>query len=234
MGRRRRRHDGRRRAAKVEARRRRHLRSGVTRPPRGARLLGATVERVTAPLLSDCELLEQFPHAFDDDLDDDGWDDDLDAWDDEDDDEDDDAWPDLLDLLQDGIRETVAATVEQQDPEVARAFVARGDRFLINLFVGSWLAKARRRFPQADLPGRATAWVAEVLGQAGPAVDDAARVLAPTAREALREHAFRIPEDVLVARIWLLAAVVVVGGAGGDRWLDASTRRRARPTAERR
>ena len=215
----RRRHDGRRRAAKVEARRRRHLRSGVRRPPRGARPLGASVERVTAPLLSDCELLEQFPHAFDDDLDD-GWDDDL-ARDDDEDDEDDDAWPDLLDLLQDGIREAVAATVEQHDPEVARAFVARGDPFLINLFVGSWLAKARRRFPQADLPGRTTAWVAEALGEAGPAVDDAARVLGPTAREALREHLFRIPDDVLVARIWLLAAVLVVGGAGGDRWLDA-------------
>jgi hypothetical protein len=115
----------------------------------------------------------------------------------------------------------VAATVEQHDPEVARAFVARGHPFLINLFAGSWLAKARRRFPQADLPERATAWVAEALGQAGPAVDDAARVLGPTAREALREQACRIPDDVLVARIWLLAAAVVVGGAGGDRWLDA-------------
>ncbi|HWN26695.1 MAG TPA: hypothetical protein VNP37_06990, partial [Actinomycetospora sp.] len=144
----------------------------MRRPPRGARPLGASVERVTAPLLSDCELLEQFPHAFDDDLDD-GWDDDL-ARDDDEDDEDDDAWPDLLDLLQDGIREAVAATVEQHDPEVARAFVARGDPFLINLFVGSWLAKARRRFPQADLPGRTTAGVAEALGEAGPAVDDAA------------------------------------------------------------
>jgi hypothetical protein len=209
----RRRHDGRRRAAKVEARTARR-----TRPPRGARRLSATVERVTAPLLSDCELLEQFPLALDDDLDDDGWDDDLDAWDDEDDG----SWPDLLDLLQDGVREAVAATVERQDPDVARAFVARGHPFLINLFVGSWLAKARRRFPQADLLlGRATAWVAEVLGEAGPAVDDAARVLGPTAGEALREQACRIPDDVLVARIWLLAAVLVVGGAGGDRWLDA-------------
>jgi hypothetical protein len=219
----RRRQDGRRRAAKVEARRRRQVRSGVTRPPRGARPRGAAVERVTAPLLSDCELLEQFPHAFDDiddDLDDDGWDDDLDAWDDEDDGDDGD-WPDLLGRLQDGIREAVAATVEQQDPEVARAFVARGDPFLINLYVGSWLAKARQRFPRVDLPGRTTAWVAEALGQAGPAVDDAARVLGPAAREALREHACRIPDDVLVARIWLLAAVLVVGGAGGDRWLDA-------------
>lgn len=207
----RRRQDGRRRAAKVEARRARR-----TRPPRGARPLGAAVERVTAPLLSDCEILEQFPRAFDGDLD--GWDDDLDAWDD---DEDDDAWPDLLDLLRNAVRETVAATVEQQDPAVARAFVARGHPFLINLFVGSWLAKARRRFPQADLPRRATAWVAEVLGEAGPAVDDAARVLGPAAREALREHACRIPDDVLVARIWLLAAVLVVGGAGADRWLDA-------------
>jgi hypothetical protein len=207
----RRRHDGRRRAAKVEARRARR-----TRPPRGARPLGATVERVTAPLLSDCELLEQFPHAFDDDgWDDEAWDDDLDVW------EDDDAWPDLLDLLRDGVRETVAATVQHQDPEVARAFVARGHPFLINLFVGSWLAKARRRFPQADLPGRATTWVVEVLGEAGPAVDDAARVLGPMAGEALWEHACRIPDDVLVARIWLLAAVLVVGGAGGDRWLDA-------------
>jgi hypothetical protein len=212
----RRRHDGRRRAAKVEARRKRRLRSGVTRPPRGARPLGAAVERVTAPLLSDGELLERFPHTVDDD----GWEDEDDVRDDEDD-EDDDAWPDLLDLLRDGIRETVAATVEQRDPEVARSFVARGHPFLINLYAGSWLAKARRRFPQADLPDRATAWVAEVLGQAGPAVDDAARVLGPTAKEALREQACRIPDDVLVARIWLLAAVLVVGGAGGDRWLDA-------------
>ncbi|WP_433781715.1 hypothetical protein ACQPX6_18125 [Actinomycetospora sp. CA-101289] len=213
----RRRHDGRRRAAKVEARRRRRAGSGVTRPPRGARPLGAAVERVTAPLLSDCELLEQFPHAFDDDEDelDDGWDDEDDAWDDGGDDR-----PDRLDLLDDGVRAALRATVVQQDPEVARALVARGEQFYVNLFVGSWLAKARRRFPQADLAERATAWVAEVLGEAGPAVDDAARVLGPAAREALRGTLFRIPDDVLVARIWLLAAVLVVGGAGGDRWLE--------------
>ncbi|HSK57410.1 MAG TPA: hypothetical protein VK935_00010 [Actinomycetospora sp.] len=42
-------------------------------------------------------------------------------------------------------------------------------------------------------------------------------MLGPTASEALREHLFRIPDDVLVARIWFLA----VGAPGGDRWLDA-------------
>jgi hypothetical protein len=210
----RRRHDGQRRAAKVEARRLRR-----TRPPH-TRATRAAGPRVATPLLSECELLEQFPHAFDDDRDDE-----LDLWEDEqEDDEDEDEeydGPDLLGLLQDGIREAVVATVEQRDPDVARAFVARGDRPLVDVFIGSWLAKARRRFPQAGLPERASAWVAGTLGESGPAVGEAARVLGPAAAEALRGQPLRTPDDLLVARIWLLAAVVVVGGAGGDRWLDA-------------
>ncbi|MDD7940562.1 hypothetical protein PHK61_19235 [Actinomycetospora lutea] len=205
----RRRRDGGRRAATVEARRQRR-----TRPPH-TRATRAVEPRITAPLLSDCELIEQFPHAFDDDPDDE-----LDLWvEDEEEDDEDDA-PDLVDVLRERLREVVVATVEQRDPEVARAFVARGDRTLIEVVAGAWLAKARRRFPRADLAARAAAWVARTLGEAGPAVDDAARVLGPAAQEALREHFLRAPEDVVVARIWLLAAVVVVGGAGGDRWLD--------------
>ncbi|GAA4944125.1 hypothetical protein EV188_10562 [Actinomycetospora succinea] len=193
MGRRRR--DGQRRAAKVEARRLRRTRPPHTRATRGAE------SRVTAPLLSDCELIEQFPHAFDDD-----WDDELDLWDEEeDDDEEDDA---ALDELRERIREIVVATVEQRDPEIARAAVGWRERVLVDVVVGAWLAKARRRFPQRALPSQAVAWVAAHLGEAGQAVQDAARLLGPEAPAALREHFLRVPDDVSIARIWLLAAVI--------------------------
>lgn len=218
-----RRHEGRRRAA-VEARRRRRRGPVLTRPPRearprDARSRDAAIGRVAAPMLSDCELLEHFPHAFDDDL----GDDDLELWDDdedEDDDDEEDDLPDVVGLLQVALREAVVATVEQRDPGAARALVARGDRILVGVVVGAWLAKARRRYPQTDLPARAAAWVAGTLDERGPAVDDAVRVLGPPAGEALRTHFLRVPDDVLVARIWLLAAVVAVGGSGDDRWLD--------------
>lgn len=202
MGRRRR--DGQRRAAKVEARRMRRTRPPHTRATRGAQA------RVTAPLLSDCELIEQFPHAFDDD-----WDDELDLWDEEDgeDDGEDDEDDDLIDLLRERIREVVVATVEHRDPEVARAVLAGGDRIVIDVFVGSWLAKARRR-PEAASPARAVAWIAANLGESGPAVEDAARLLGPSAPLALREHFLRVPDDVSVARIWLLAAVVAPSAGG--------------------
>ncbi|MFC5142543.1 hypothetical protein ACFPK1_30255 [Actinomycetospora rhizophila] len=196
MGRRRR--DGQRRAAKVEARRLRRTRPPHTRATRGVE------PRVTAPLLSDCELIEQFPHAFDD-----AWDDELDLWDEEDEedveDEEDDA---ALDELRDRIREIVVATVEQRDPGIARAAVGWRERVLVDVFVGAWLSKARRRFRERASPSQAVAWVAANLGETGPAVDDAARLLGPEAPVALREHFLRVPDDVSVARIWLLAAVI--------------------------
>lgn len=195
----RRRHDGQRRAAKVAARRMRRTRPSHTRATRGSG------PRVPAPLLSDCELIEQFPDAFADDDDDDldGWDD-WDDWDEDGDDEED----DLVDLLRERLREVVVATVERRDPAIARAAVAGPERVLIDVFVGSWLAKARRRVPDHDLAGRAVAWVAANLGETGPAVQDAARLLGPAAREALHENFLRVPDDVSVARIWLLAAVI--------------------------
>ena len=39
---------------------------------------------------------------------------------------------------------------------------------------------------------------------------DAARVLGPAAAEAGRENFLRTPPDVIVARLWLLAAVVAL------------------------
>ncbi|GAA4891439.1 hypothetical protein [Actinomycetospora straminea] len=221
-----RRHDGRRRAA-VEARRRRRSRPPVTRPPRGPRPVEAAVERVGAPMLSDCELLEQFPHAFDDaaddDADDDVWEEDLDPWDADDDldaaDEDDDL-PDVVGAVQDALRAAVIATVEHRDRGAAGALVARGDRILLGVVVGAWLAKARRRHPQPDLPARAAAWVVGTLGEHGPAIDDAVRALGPTTGEALHTPFLRVPDDVLVARIQVLAAVVAVGAGGADRGSD--------------
>jgi hypothetical protein len=186
----------------VEARRQRR-----TRPPH-TRATRAAESRVAAPLLSDCELLEQFPDAFDDDRDDE-----LDLWEEDEDDDEEDA-SDLIDLLRERLREVVVATVEQRDPEVARAFVTAGDRIVVDVVVGSWLAKARRRFPEAARPARAVAWIAANLGEAGPAVDDAARLLGPAAPAALREHFLRVPDDVSVARIWLLAAVVAPSAGG--------------------
>ncbi|MHC1561669.1 hypothetical protein ACR9E3_22135 [Actinomycetospora sp. C-140] len=236
----RRRHDGRRRAAKVAARRRRQER-GAARPPRAPRPRRVAVERVGTPLLSDCELLEQFPQAFDDDLDDDlddGWWDEDDGWDDGDGEDGDDDGPDLIDVLQARLRDVVMATAERRDPGIARAFVAAthesgtcpaggsredrvtGNRTLVDLFLGAWLVKVPRRFPTADLPGRAATWVAAQLGEEGLAVEDAARVLGPSAREALREHFLRTPEDVLVARFWVLAAALALLTGGHDTAAD--------------
>jgi hypothetical protein len=151
------------------------------------------------------------------------WDDledDDDFWDELDDDLDDDLddEPGPLEALQDRIRAVVAETVERRDPEVARRFVAgtphdearpwSGDRILIDLFVASWLLKARRRRSDPDLVHRSVTWVGEHLGETAPVVADAARMLGPAAAEAAREHFLRTPPDLLVARVWLLAAVV--------------------------
>lgn len=233
MGRRRR--DGRRRAAKVAARRRR--REAMARPPRAghgrAGTAPLTSRRPRAGGVVDDTRIAALAREIaadpdDDDLrddlgDDDLWDEDLgddDLGDDTDDDLEDDDEPDLLDLFQDRIRLVVADTVRRRDPETARAFVVetphhgarpfRGDRTLIDLFVGSWLAKARRRRADPDLDRRAVTWVGENLGETAPVVADAARLLGPAAAEASRENFLRTPPDVVVARIWLLAAVVAL------------------------
>ena len=143
-------------------------------------------------------------------------------------------------LLQDRIRAVVAETVERRDPEVARRVRRRGrpttrpspfrgDRTLIDLFVASWLLKARRRRSDPDLARRAVTWVGEHLGETAPVVADAARVLGPAAAEASRENFLRTPPDVLVARIWLLAAVVAPGPGARPRADRPPERRRRRP-----
>ncbi|MEJ2861821.1 hypothetical protein [Actinomycetospora flava] len=212
----RRRHDGRRRAAKVE---RRLERRRTPRPPREGRSPAGTApanaplapraaepERATAELGA---LLGGFLADLDDDLDDEGWDD---GWDDEDDDED-----DYFELLQDRVRTVVADTVDREDGEIARTFVAgclAGSRVLVDVTVAAWLAKAGRRVG-GDVSRRAVRWVAEHLGEAGPVVDDAARLLGSEAAAARNESFLRTPDDVLVARLWLLAALLTpaVGGA---------------------
>lgn len=226
MGRRRR--DGQRRAAKVEARRRR--REAVARPRRsgpGPAGVGPATSR--SPRVGTDRVAALVPDSVGcgvglwDDLedDDDFWDELDDDLDDEFDDLDDEPGP--FEALQDRIRAVVAETVERRDPEVARRFVAgsphdeahplRGDRTLIDLFVASWLNKARRRRSDADLARRAVTWVDEHLGETAPVVADAARVLGPAAAEASRENFLRTPPEIIVARIWLLAAVVALAPA---------------------
>ncbi|WP_328306642.1 hypothetical protein [Actinomycetospora sp. NBC_00405] len=215
MGRRRR--DGQRRAAKVEARRRR--REAMARPRRsGHGPAGVAPATSRSPRIGPDEIVLG-PGGCEDGLWDDLEDDD-DAWDEPDDDLDDalDDEPGPLEALQDRIRAVVAETVERRDPEVARRFVAgtphdetrpwSGDRTLIDLFVASWLLKARRRRSDPDLARRSVTWVGEHLGETAPIVTDAARMLGPAAAEAAREHFLRTPPDLLVARLWLLAAVV--------------------------
>lgn len=221
MGRRRR--DGQRRAAKVEARRRR--REAMARPRRsGHGSAGVTPATSRSPRVGTDRVAALVPDSTGcedglwDDLEDDDFWDEVDGLDDEFDDLEDEPGP--LDVLQDRIRAVVAETVERRDPEVARRFVAgsphdeahplRGDRTLIDLFVASWLNKARRRRSDPDLAGRAVTWVDEHLGETAPVVADAARVLGPAAAEASRENFLRTPPDTIVARIWLLAAVVAL------------------------
>ena len=169
------------------------------------------------------------------------WDDleDDDFWDELDDDLEDDLddEPGPFEALQDRIRAVVAETVERRDPEVARRFVAgsphdeahpwRGDRTLIDLFVASWLNKARRRRSDPELARRAVTWVDEHLGETAPVVADAARVLGPAAAEASRENFLRTPPDVIVARIWLLAAVCPGAQCATVRTTSGRRRRRA-------
>jgi len=219
MGRRRR--DGQRRAAKVEARRRR--REAMARPRRsGHGPAGVAPTTSRSPRVGTDRVAELVPDSVgcEDGL----WDDleDDDFWDELDDDLEDDLddEPGPFEALQDRIRAVVAETVERRDPEVARRFVAgsphdeahpwRGDRTLIDLFVASWLNKARRRRSDPELARRAVTWVDEHLGETAPVVADAARVLGPAAAEASRENFLRTPPDVIVARIWLLAAVVAL------------------------
>lgn len=220
MGRRRR--DGQRRAAKVEARRRR--REAMARPRHsGPGPAGVAPATSRSPRIGADRVASLVPHPVgcEDGLRDDLEDDD-DPWDELDDDLDDalDDEPGPLDVLQDRLRAVVAETVERRDPEVARRFVAgtlhdearpwSGDRTLIDLFVASWLLKARRRRSDPDLARRSVTWVGEHLGETAPVVADAARMLGPAAAEAAREHFLRTPLDLLVARLWLLAAVVAL------------------------
>lgn len=225
----RRRHDGRRRAAKVERRRERRR---TPRPPRDGRSPAGTAPASTPPAPRPVEperataelgaLLGGFLADLDDDRDDDGWEDELDdGWDDELDDEIDDEIDDdgdeYFELLQDRVRTAVADTVDREDGGVARALVVgcpAPDRVLVDVTVAAWLAKAGRRVG-GDVSRHAVRWVAEHLGETGSAVDDAARLLGPDAAAARRASFLRTPDDILVARLWLLAAVVTpaVGGA---------------------
>ena len=178
MGRRRR--DGQRRAAKVEARRRR--REAMARPRRsghGPAGVGPATSR-TPRVAADVDGIVPGPGGCEDDLRDDLEDDD--PWDELDDDLDDDLddEPGPLDLLQDRIRLVVADTVRRRDPEVARAFVVetpydeahpfRSDRTLIDLVVASWLAQgtAAALGPRPRPPGRH-------LGRRAPGRDGAGR-----------------------------------------------------------
>lgn len=223
MGRRRR--DGQRRAAKVEARRRR--RQAMARPRRsGHGPAGVAPATSRSPRVSTDRVAALVPDSLGcedglwDDLedDDDSWDELDDDLDDESDDLDDEPGP--FEALQDRIRAVVAETVERRDAEVARRFVAgtprdeartlSGDRTLIDLFVASWLLKARRRRADPDLARRTVTWVGEHLGETTSVVAEAARMLGPAAAEVAREHFLRTPPDILVARIWLLAAVVAL------------------------
>jgi hypothetical protein len=217
MGRRRR--DGQRRAAKVEARRRR--REAMARPRRsGHGPAGVAPATSRSPRVGPDEIVPDSGGCEDGLWDDprDELDDDLDDELDDDLDDDLDDEPDPLEVVRDRIRAVVAETVERRDPEVARRFVAgtphdearpwSGDRTLIDLFAASWLLKARRRRSNPDLARRSVTWVGEHLGETAPVVADAARMLGPAAAEAAREHFLRTPLDVLVARLWLLAGVV--------------------------
>ncbi|GAA4784116.1 hypothetical protein GCM10023200_17110 [Actinomycetospora chlora] len=215
MGRRRR--GGQRRAAKVEARRRR--REVTTRPPRRARHERAGVAPTTPPPARTgpatredmATLLGEIVAGLD--LEDE-WADEWDDADEDDDLEDDDG---RFEELEDEVRLAVARTVREHDLEVARTLVAdagrgtdrpfTGDRVLIDLVVDSWLRKAGRRRADVDLPHAAVAWVAEHLGEDAR---EAATILGPTAPGAWMADFLRTPDDVLVARLWLLAAVVAL------------------------
>jgi hypothetical protein len=214
----RRRHGGQRRAAKVEARRRR--RTVTTRPPRRARQERAGVAPSTPPpertidggradmatLLGQIVAGLDLENECDGELEDDDFDD---EWDDGED--------DRFEELEDEVRLAVVRTVREHDPEVARTLVAdarsttdrpfTGDRVLIDLIVDSWLRKAGRRRADVDLPHAAVAWVAEQLGEDAR---DSATILGPTAPGAWMADFLRTPDDVLVARVWLLAAVVAL------------------------
>jgi hypothetical protein len=261
MSSRRRRH-GERRAAKVEARRKRRQASVVTqRPPTAGRRRAGTAaadprgvrpsepgapsrgerrdrlvpEDGAEPLGRALDAISEELGPWwerDDELED------LDEFDELEELEEGDAHLEVVTRLCTELRDVVAATLERQDPQVARAFVGARVRMADQLLEGTlglgedhfdvsqvvltlrvWLLAAPTAGSVAGL-----AWVAENLGESGPNVRRAARILEPGGEQAG-------DESDIPALIWLMAGVVAVGAADRVLWLkdmDACTRRRDR------
>jgi hypothetical protein len=245
MGRRRR--DGQRRAAKVEARRRH--REATARPPRGARPRGAgtaplpaeaDATRVSAP--SPAEATEGSRAPRPDHLGSESrWDDDLDDRDDDDrfDEVEGEEYERLAAFARvcAEVRDAVEATLDRRDPEVARTFVAtrigaagghapetgpsdgRLDGPHVALVLQVWLIVSQRTQHDTDLATRAGGWATELLGRSDPSLERVTRML-EAARAPVPVGGSRAEPSDIPALIWLTAGIVAVGGAGGLRWLE--------------
>ncbi|MFC5142544.1 hypothetical protein ACFPK1_30260 [Actinomycetospora rhizophila] len=143
----------------------------------------------------------------------------------------------MLDHISDQVRAVLVATLEQLDPDVARAWYARlaaadehvsdeDDRspgqWFADLALTARLLRVGLINESDGLAGRVVAWVAE-LGESAPALEPLAVALLdkPQDVEVVEPCAEQLGEDYLPAMAWLLAGAVAVAGEGDIRWLDA-------------
>ena len=202
MGRRRR--DGRRRAAKVEAQRRRR-----TRP---------THTRATPTVGSDAgELGPVLPVSVDDETSDDRQ-----------------TLVQTLWRVREWARLAVADTLELEESLAGRLLAAKVDanddrgggdrptRRLLVIPLSAWLFAARRARPDGLLGEEAVAWIAEHLGPSGDEVRRAAELVlgAPSTDTAFDDLGDEMGAEFVAILVWLVAAVVALLGDGDVNWVD--------------
>ncbi|MEJ2890800.1 hypothetical protein [Actinomycetospora aeridis] len=150
---------------------------------------------------------------------------------------DDDATDAMLATTSEALRGVVAATLEQRDADIARAWHARlvdadehvrdeDDRspgqWFADLAVTTRLLQVGRQADGGDLARRAVGWVAE-LGESAPAVERLGVALLDQPQDvaAVEPCIVELGDDYLPAMVWLLTGAVAVAGDGDVRWLDA-------------
>ena len=152
---------------------------------------------------------------------------------------DDGATDEMLEGVRAVLRETVAATLEHLDPDIARARLARvaeiddeieaegfDDRspgqWFADLALTTWLMAAGRSREGGGLAQPVIAWVVANLGPVGSVLERVAVGLLdePRDMEAMEGAIDELGEDFLPSLVWLLAGAVAVAGEGDVAWLD--------------
>jgi hypothetical protein len=152
---------------------------------------------------------------------------------------DDRATDEMLESIRTLLRATVAATLEQLDPDIARTRLARvaevdaeieaeglDDRapgqWFADLALTTWLMAAGRSREEGGLAHPVLAWVVANLGPVGSALERIAVGLLdePHDMEAVQGAIDELDDDFLPSLVWLAAGAVAVAGDGDVTWLD--------------